>query len=145
MKFGFCGSSPSAIHPTFTPAPVMPSDAAVGSFGSYEAVCVSDSPSGASCGLVEQAPGITLGVTAAAPVVPDLAGVEGLACGDALPDVASGAPKPAWMVSSGRTSATAELAFSRDSSPAETVAAIALIVWYCLTWVACTWFSSLTR
>ena len=41
------------------------------------------------------------------------------------------------------TSATAGLAFSRASSPAETVAASELISRYGLTWVACTWRSSL--
>ena len=58
------GSMPSAIQATLTPAPVMPSDRAVGWAGLSESVPVRDRPSGSSCGLpAEQAPGITLGVS----------------------------------------------------------------------------------
>src|SRR6202034_1790099 len=116
MKFSLLGSRPSAIQATFTPAPVMPSDAAVGWLGSSDAVPVSDSPSGASCGVALQAPGITLGVIAAA-----LAGLADLAVAGAA--AASGPPRLTLIVELGMTSATAGLALSRASSPAETVAA----------------------
>src|SRR5215469_8874282 len=125
MKFWFCGSRPSAIHATFTPAPVMPSDAAVGSCGSYDAVWVRLRPSGASCGVLLHAPGITLGDGVADVELPaDAAGI-----------VPSKAP---WIVTSGMTWAMAGLAVSRVSSPEETVAATALMVRSDLTWVACT-------
>ena len=62
MKFTLFGSTPSATQATFTPAPVMPSERAVGWAGLAEAVPVSDSPSGASWTwpFGPQAPGITL-------------------------------------------------------------------------------------
>src|ERR1700722_10858143 len=64
MKLMLLGSSPSAIHATLTPAPVSPSDRAVGWLGSSESVLVEVSPSGSSCGAPAlQAPGITLGET----------------------------------------------------------------------------------
>src|SRR5277367_3778921 len=117
MKFSLLGSRPSAIQATFTPAPVMPSDAAVGWLGLSDAVPVSDSPSGASCGVVLQAPGITLGVIAAS--LAALAGLAVLAVAGAA--AASGPPRLTLIVELGMTSATAGSAFSRDSSPAETV------------------------
>src|SRR5512146_1493516 len=129
MKLGFCGSRPSAIHATLTPAPVMPSDAAVGRCELSDAVWVSDSPSGTSCGLTVHAPGITFGVAVVALALAGLA--RGAAATGALLS-----PKLAWIVASGMTWAIAGLAFSRATSPAETVAATALIVWYCLTWEA---------
>ena len=46
------------------------------------------------------------------------------------------------MVTSGITSATAGSAFSRASSPADTVAARESVTVYGLTWVACTLVSS---
>src|SRR5215475_8154873 len=46
------------------------------------------------------------------------------------------------MFTSGVTAATELLACSRDSSPADTVAANELISVYCLMCVACTWRSS---
>src|SRR5581483_6024097 len=62
MKFSFWVSMPSAIQPTLTPAPVMPSERAVGAFGLDEAVPVSESASGSSCTLPlgRQAPGGSL-------------------------------------------------------------------------------------
>src|ERR1700684_4371061 len=90
MKFSLLGSRPSAIHATFTPAPVMPSDAAVGSVGLSDAVWVSDSPSGASCGLVLQAPGITCGVGVAAEAAADLTVADLTVAGVAAAAVASG-------------------------------------------------------
>ena len=65
MKLTLFGSTPSAIQATFTPAPVMPSERAVGWRGLSEAVLVSDRPSGSSCTwpFGPQAPGITLGVS----------------------------------------------------------------------------------
>ena len=113
MKFTLFGSTPSAIQATFTPAPVMPSERAVGWRGLSEAVLVSSSPSGASCTwpFGPQAPGITLGVS-------DVL----------LLAEASGCPISApWMVTSGMTSATEGFAVSCASSPAETVAANASI------------------
>ncbi len=48
MKLTLFGSMPSAIYATFTPAPVRPSDRAVGWLGLSEEVLVSDRPSGSS-------------------------------------------------------------------------------------------------
>src|SRR5580704_10677164 len=125
MKFSLLGSRPSAIQATFTPAPVMPSDAAVGTLGLSDAVWVSDSPSGASCGLVLQAPGITFGVGVAAEDLAALlvaalvvaADVVGLAV--AVAPVESGPSRLTLIVELGMTSATDGFALSRDSSPAE--------------------------
>ena len=66
MKLTLLGSIPSAIHATFTPAPVNPSDRAVGWLGSSESVLVEARPSGSSCTapLGPHAPGMTLGETA---------------------------------------------------------------------------------
>ena len=110
MKFTLLGSTPSAIQATFTPVPVMPSERAVGWCGLSESVLVSERPSGASCTwpFLPQAPGITLGVRD----VPEAAAVAAGCAGGAI-----------RMVTSGTTSATAGLALSRDSSPADTVAA----------------------
>ena len=109
MKFTFFGSMPSAIQATLTPAPVMPSERAVGWRGLSESVFVSASPSGTSCTLPfgPQAPGITLGVSDV--LWPVLA--------------AAGCAWPRWMVTSGMTCATEGFALSRVSSPADTVAA----------------------
>src|SRR6266700_3815209 len=101
MKLGLCGSRPSAIHATFTPAPVMPSDAAVGRCGSNDAVWVRDSPSGASCGLTLHAPGITLGVAVVAWALAGLAFAAVPAAGALL------TPKLALMVASGMNRAIA--------------------------------------
>src|ERR1700722_3519444 len=132
MKFSLFVSRPSAIQATFTPAPVMPSDAAVLALGLSEAVWVSDSPSGASCGLVLHAPGITFGVGVAA---------EALADVEDLPVVAgavveSGPPRLTLIIELGMTWATPGSALSLASSPAETVAANELTVRNCRTWLA---------
>src|ERR1700684_1733763 len=64
MKLMLLGSIPSAIHATFTPAPVSPSERAVGWLGLSESVLVEVRPSGSSCGApLLQAPGITFGLT----------------------------------------------------------------------------------
>src|SRR5277367_4711097 len=128
MKFSLLGSRPSAIQATFTPAPVMPSDAAVGSAGLSDAVPVSDSPSGASCGVVLQAPGITFVVGVAAEALADLA-----VAGVAAAAVESGPSRLTLIVALGMTAATAGFALSRVSSPAETVAANELTVLNCRT------------
>ncbi len=100
-----------------TPAPVMPSERAVSAPGVSESVCVSDRPSGASWGVVAlQAPGITFGVSELLTV--DDRGLAFLRAG-------AGMGATPWMTTSGMTSATAGLAFSRATSPAETVAASA--------------------
>ncbi len=113
------GSIPSAIQATFTPAPVMPSDRAVSAPGVSESVWVSDRPSGASCGVVAlQAPGITFGVSELLTV-----DARGLAFFRAA--VGAGVGATPWMTTSGMTSATDGLAFSRAASPADTVAASA--------------------
>src|ERR1700733_10933915 len=124
MKVTLFGSRPSAIQATFTPAPVMPSERAVCVYWSLEAVPVSDGPSGASWGVLLQAPGmLCAGRLAVADLtsraetssVPDevLVDLTGLGAG----------PLPIVIVASGTTSATMESLLSRSSSPAETVAA----------------------
>src|SRR3984957_3020160 len=132
MKFSLFGSRPSAIQATFTPAPVMPSDAAVFALGLSDAVWVSGSPSGASCGLVLHAPGITFGVGVAAEAVAEVAALAVVA--GAV--VESGPPRLTLMIELGMTWATAGSALSLASSPAETVAASELTVLNCRTWVA---------
>ncbi len=121
MKLTLVGSSPSAIQATLTPAPVMPSERAVGWSGLSESTPISASPSGSSCALpLEQAPGITWGVS-------DVGASDArVTVRAAVVMVGVGAAVSGWaprMVTSGMTSATEELALSRDSSPAETVAA----------------------
>ena len=121
MKLTLFGSSPSAIQATLTPAPVMPSERAVGWLGLLESTPISDRPSGSSWALpLEQAPGITFGVS-------DVGAFEvRVTVFAAVVMVCAGAAVSGWarrMVTSGMTSATDELAFSRASSPAETVAA----------------------
>ena len=126
MKLTLFGSSPSAIQATFTPAPVMPSERAVGWCGLSESTPISASPSGSSWTwpFLPHAPGITLGVSEVLASVLSADAVVVLATVPSEAAVSGAAP---WMVTSGMTSATAELAFSRDSSPADTVAANELI------------------
>src|SRR6204780_3556447 len=65
MKLMLFGSTPSAIQATFTPAPEIPSDRAVGLDLMKEAVWVSPRPSGSSCAVFcEHALGSTFGVRA---------------------------------------------------------------------------------
>src|SRR5579863_3419654 len=115
MKLMLFGSIPSAIQATLTPAPVMPSDRAVGWLGLSESVLVVDRPSGSSCGVVaEQAPGMVFGGKWDGLFVPR-------AC---LAAVTAGSVGCApWIVTSGMTLATSELALSRATSPLDTVAA----------------------
>src|SRR5215472_6261891 len=129
MKLMLFGSIPSAIQATLTPAPVMPSDRAVGWLGLSESVLVVDRPSGSSCGVVaEQAPGMTFGVRSAGE----------LARRAARPDAATAGSSglAPWMITSGMTLATSEFALSRETSPFDTVAAKELTRRYCLMWVA---------
>src|SRR5579863_7638529 len=119
MKLMLFGSIPSAIQATLTPAPVMPSDRAVGWLGLSESVLVVDRPSGSSCGVVaEQAPGITFGVRSAGELVRRTGLTVCLVVGTA----GSMGCAP-WIVTSGMTSATAEFALSRATSPLDTTAA----------------------
>ena len=83
--------------------------------------------------MVLHAPGITFGVGGSASALARL--------GRGRASRQSGRVE-APIVTSGMTSATDELAFSRASSPADTVAAKELISWNCLTCVAWTWLSS---
>src|SRR6185437_1247685 len=119
MKLMLFGSMPSAIQATLTPAPVMPSDRAVGWLGLSESVLVVDRPSGSSCGVVaEQAPGMTFGVRSAGELAPRL----GLCARLAAVTAGSIGCAP-WMVTSGMPRATAGFALSRDNSPLDTTAA----------------------
>jgi hypothetical protein len=112
MKLTLLVSMPSAIQPTVTPAPVMPSERAVEAFLFRDWVCVTCSASGSSwtlpCG--RQAPGSALTTFLAG--LPAPAGLTG-----------SAGP---WMIASGMTRCTKGLAFSRASSLRDTVAATAL-------------------
>ncbi len=96
-------------------------------------VWVSDRPSGISCGVLLQAPGTLLS-----------AGPEPPAAFFPVALVTVTGSLPAKLsMASGMTSDTSALALSRDTSPVETVAAIAFTSVYRLMWVACTWASSL--
>ena len=130
------GSMPSAIQATLTPAPVMPSDRAVGWLGSSESVLVSDSPSGIELRLAVrlQAPGITFGVS-------DVAWCDfGLW---RISPVGTCAPAPRLNVDVRDDLGHGGFGRSRAASPLDTVAANALTSEKLLMWVACTWRSSL--
>src|SRR5580658_2182076 len=117
MKLMLFGSTPSAIQATFTPAPVKPSERAVGWLGLSESVPVRARPSGSSCGvLAEHAPGITLGVRAGL-LACDRLVVLALVAGAPVSGLASA------MVKSGMTSRTEGSALSHATSPFDTVAA----------------------
>ena len=102
------------MKPTLVPAPVMPSERAVFADGSVESACMVPSASGVSSGAApgagqEPGTGLTVGAVGAAAAL----------TGEAR-----------WMIWSGTTSATSGDAASRCCSPADTVAATALMVVY---------------
>src|ERR1700733_12607075 len=98
MKLTSFGFRPSEITATFTPAPLNPSERAVGWDESSDTVPVRLRPSGTSWpfGLLVHAPGMTF---ATGPLP------ESLFCDVAV--VSAAGAGPAWMVTSGITSATA--------------------------------------
>src|ERR1700735_4967098 len=112
MKSGLLGSSESAMKPTVTPLPVMPSDRAVFAFGLSESTLIVFSASGSSWTLPggAQAPGSgVVPVLEALPVAPIVGGVR-------------------WTTPLGTTSDTAGSDRSDESCAADTVADTALSV-----------------
>jgi hypothetical protein len=103
----------------------MPSERAVGWRGLCEATPIRESPSGSSWTdpFLPQAPGITCGVSDVGASEVRATGATVFAVGVMVCAGAAVSGCAPRMVTSGMTSATAGLAFSRASSPAETVAA----------------------
>src|SRR5580692_10649456 len=128
MKLMFLGSSPSAIQATVTPAPVMPSERAVGAFALSDAVLVRDRPSGASCvWFLGQAPGMLFTLSEVVRALAD----EPLADGVEAASCCAVSGTGSVTVTSGMTSETSGFVFSRASSPADTVAESELTSEYC--------------
>ena len=112
MKSGLLGSSESAIQPTVTPLPVIPSDRAVFAFGLSESTLIVFSASGSSWTLPAgaQAPGSgVVPVPEALPAAPVVGGAR-------------------WTTPLGTTSATAGSDLSDESCAGDTVADTALSV-----------------
>src|ERR1700759_859020 len=105
MKSALSGSSASAIQPTVTPLPSIPSDRAVLAFGLSESTLIVCSASGSSWTLPlgAQAPG------------------SGVAPAAALPP-AAGAGGARWTRPLGTTAATEGSDFSDETCAADTVA-----------------------
>src|SRR5580704_14316935 len=99
MKLTLSGFSPSEITATFTPAPVNPSERAVGWDLLSDAVPVRLRPSGASWPflLLVHAPGITLAVRA---LPESFSGDVALACRAGASSAGAGPapPRSPWMV-----------------------------------------------
>ncbi len=133
-RFALPGSRPSARKATFTPAPVNPSDRAVGAVALSDAVLVSARPSGASrlSFAGGQAPGMVCSGSEAtrARLRPGRA-TSATVAGPGMVNLASGI-----------TRATAGSAARRRASSAETVAAMELTSVNGLILVACTACSS---
>ena len=131
MKFWLFVSIPSAIHATLTPAPVMPSERAVGCALSSESTPVRARPSGSSSGALAfelHAPGIVLSGGELALVVASSARKAS--------ELLAGAA-PSEIVESGSTRATSGSAARRARSARDTVAANESTRVKSLTCVAC--------